>query len=173
MSWRQTGRGDSLKNKRIELTYWGLGCPAFLFFLQVLFLKKSIPFLAVLGLLCCEGFSLVVVSEGYSLVAVRGALAVAPLAVALRLQGTLASVAVAPGLWSTDSVVETLGLSCLLQGMWDLPISGIEPLSSALGGRVFTTEPPEKPSSISCPFLVWNTGGDTCAHTRTRIHTGD
>ena len=29
--------------------------------------------------------------------------------------------------------------------MWDLPGPGIKPVSSALGGRFFTTEPPEKP----------------------------
>ena len=32
----------------------------------------------------------------------------------------------------------------LLWGLWDLPASGIEPRSSALGGRFFTAEPPEK-----------------------------
>ena len=30
----------------------------------------------------------------------------------------------------------------LLQGMWDLPGPGIEPVSPALGGGFFTTEPP-------------------------------
>ena len=29
--------------------------------------------------------------------------------------------------------------------MWDLPRSGIEPVSPALAGQFFTTEPPEKP----------------------------
>jgi len=29
--------------------------------------------------------------------------------------------------------------------MWDLPGPGIKPLSSALAGGFFTTEPPEKP----------------------------
>ena len=33
----------------------------------------------------------------------------------------------------------------LLCGMWDLPGSGIEPVSPALTGRFFTTEPPGKP----------------------------
>ena len=32
--------------------------------------------------------------------------------------------------------------------MWDLPKSGIEPVSPALAGRFFTTEPPGKP-------LIW------------------
>ena len=30
----------------------------------------------------------------------------------------------------------------LLRGMWDLPKSGTEPMSPALTGRFFTTEPP-------------------------------
>ena len=35
------------------------------------------------------------------------------------------------------------------QGMWDLPGSGIEPVSPALAGRFFTTEPPGKPAHCS------------------------
>ena len=35
----------------------------------------------------------------------------------------------------------------LLQGIWDLPELGIEPVSPALAGEFFTTEPPGKPSS--------------------------
>ena len=31
--------------------------------------------------------------------------------------------------------------------MWDLPGPGIEPVTPALVGRFFTTEPPGKPSS--------------------------
>ena len=37
----------------------------------------------------------------------------------------------------------------LLQGMWDLPRSGIKPVSPALAGRFFTTEAPGKPSRYS------------------------
>ena len=33
----------------------------------------------------------------------------------------------------------------MLHGMWDLPGSGIEPMSPALAGGFFTTEPPGKP----------------------------
>ena len=32
--------------------------------------------------------------------------------------------------------------------MWDLPGSGIEPVSPALAGRFFTTEPPGKPQQF-------------------------
>ena len=34
----------------------------------------------------------------------------------------------------------------LLHGMWDLPRPGMEPVSAALAGGFFTTEPPGKPS---------------------------
>ena len=37
------------------------------------------------------------------------------------------------------------GQAWLLHGIWDLPESGIEPVSPALAGRLFTTEPPGKP----------------------------
>ena len=33
----------------------------------------------------------------------------------------------------------------LFPGMWDHPRSGVKPLSSALAGGFFTTEPPRKP----------------------------
>ena len=33
-----------------------------------------------------------------------------------------------------------------LQGTWDLPGPGIKPVSPALTGRFFTTEPPGKPN---------------------------
>ena len=36
----------------------------------------------------------------------------------------------------------------LLCGMWDLPRSGLEPMSPALAGRFSTTAPPGKPPSI-------------------------
>ena len=48
---------------------------------------------------------------------------------------------------STDSTVVVHRLSCST-AMWDLPGSGIEPVSSALAGRFFTAEPPEKPLII-------------------------
>ena len=38
--------------------------------------------------------------------------------------------------------------------MWDLPGSGIEPVSPALAAGFFTIEPPEKP--LSCVFLFQN-----------------
>ena len=62
-------------------------------------------FLALLGLCCLTGFSLAAASGGSSLVAVpRRLIAVASL-VQHGLHGLWASAAVAPGLWSTGSVV--------------------------------------------------------------------
>ena len=41
----------------------------------------------------------------------------------------------------------------MLLGMWDLPESGIKPVSPVLAGRFFTTEPPEKPRSLVFKLL--------------------
>ena len=65
------------------------------FFKKVLF----IYFLAALGLYCCSGFSPIMASDSYSLVAVQGLLfVVASLVSEHGLQNTGASVVVAPGL---------------------------------------------------------------------------
>ena len=64
--------------------------------------------LAVLGLCCCVGFSLVAASSGSSLVVVHGLfIAVASLIVQHGLQSCQASVIVAPGLESTGSMWHT------------------------------------------------------------------
>ena len=47
----------------------------------------------------------------------------------------------------------------LLCGMRDLPGSGIEPVSSALAGRFFTTEPPRKPEGAFHPRFPLVPGG--------------
>ena len=44
----------------------------------------------------------------------------------------------------------------LLLGMWDLPGSEIEPVSPALAGRFFTTEPPGKPSKACIGRWILN-----------------
>ena len=65
-----------------------------------------------------------------------------------------ASVVVAPGLSSCVSQALELWLSsCGAQtylpcGMWNLPRPGVKPMSPALAGRFFTTEPPRKPSLL-------------------------
>ena len=78
------------------------------------------------------GLFLVGVSGGYSLAMVLGLLImVASLIVEHRLSNSGAG-------------------SLLLQGMWDLPRSGMKPISPALPGRYFTTEPEGK-----CPPLFF------------------
>ena len=37
--------------------------------------------------------------------------------------------------------------------MWDLPETGIKPVSPVLAGGFFTTEPPEKPRSLVSKLL--------------------
>ena len=53
--------------------------------------------------------------------------------------------------------------SSLLHGMWDLPGSGMEPVSPALTGVFFTAEPAEKPClhifisvSKNCDYMIKN-----------------
>ena len=93
--------------------------------------------MAVLGLCCCAGFSLVEMSRGYSTDAMlRLLIAVISLVAKHGLQGALASVVVASRLQGTGSIAVLLGLSCSAV-MWDLPGAGMEPMSPALAGRFF------------------------------------
>jgi hypothetical protein len=69
--------------------------------------------MAVLGLCCCAGFSLVEMSRGYSTDAMlRLLIAVVSLVAKHGLQGALASVVVASRLQNTGSIVVVQGLSC-------------------------------------------------------------
>ena len=93
----------------------------------------------MLGLWCRAGFSLVAVSRGSFLLAVCGyLLAEASLMVEHGFSGVQASVVVARGLGNCDALAQ------LLHGMWNLPRPGLKPVSPALAGRFFTTEPPRK-----------------------------
>ena len=50
------------------------------------------------------------------------------------------------GSWALEHRLNSCGTGAsLLLGMWDLPGSGIEPVSPALTGGFFTTEPRGKP----------------------------
>ena len=86
--------------------------------------------------------------------------AVASLVAKNRLKSTQTSEVVACEPLSCRSWALEHKLNCcctqaqLLQGMWDLPGPGIKPVSHALAGRFFTTEPPGKPSLVS--FVVVN-----------------
>ena len=48
----------------------------------------------------------------------------------------------------------------LLLGMWNLLGSGMGPVSPALAGKFFTTEPPGKPCKIfiKCLLGIWSQG---------------
>ena len=91
-------------------------------------LLSIIIILSVLGLRCCLGFSLVVVSRGFSCC----------------------------GAWALEHRLNSCdqGLSCpaahgtFLDQGWNLPGPGIEPMSPALVGGFFTTEPPGKPYNL-------------------------
>ena len=97
-------------------------------------------FLAVLGLRCCMGFSLVAASRGYSLVTVCGLLIVVAF---LVVEHTLS----AHGLQCCSSgVLEPRLNSCGELGVvapqyGDLPRPEIEPGSLTLAGGFFATEP--------------------------------
>ena len=62
-------------------------------------------------------------------------------------------VVVVPGLQSTGSVVMVHGLGVLC--MWDLPGPGKNPVSSALAGGFFATEPPAKPPFVYFCLYVY------------------
>ena len=96
-------------------------------------------FLAVLGLCCCASFSLVALSQGYTLaVVLRPVFAVVSCVAEQRLQGAWASGVRAHGLSGCSSqTLEHRFKSCGARaysfcGMWDLPRPGIEPVSYRL-----------------------------------------
>ena len=111
----------------------------FLKFIYLIYL-----FLAVLGLCCCVGFSVVAASGGYSSLRCAG--------FSLRwLLLLLSTGSRRAGFSSCGSrVLECRSSSCgaraqLLHGLWDLPGPGLEPMSPPLAGRFLTTVPPGKP----------------------------
>ena len=88
-------------------------------------------------------------------------IAVAFLIAKHRLQGAPASIVVVCGLNSCGARAQWI------QGMWDIPRSWIKPVSLALAGRFFTTEPPGKPSHwlfqwfiihFQYPIGIWEAG---------------
>ena len=107
---------------------------------------KIYLFFAVLGLCCCTDFSLVALSGDYFLSGDEQAPHCCGFsccgAWALEHSGFSSCGSLAPECNSCN--VQAWLLHC----MWDLPQLGIEPLSPALAGRVFTPEPLGKPLSI-------------------------
>ena len=56
---------------------------------------------------------------------------------------------VAPRLWVEHRLSSCGTWAYSLHGMWDLPGSGIEPVSPSLAGRFFTIQPPGEPHIVS------------------------
>ena len=115
--------------------------------------KKLIYFLAVLGLHCCTGFS-VVAREGCFLVvsfsllwlSCCGAQAWGHVVAACGLSGL--------GSWALEHRLNSCGTWAQLHhGIWDLLQLGIESVSPASAGRFFTFEPPGKPTVFL--FNTW------------------
>ena len=100
-----------------------------------------------MGLYCCEGFSPVAASRGYSLVVVL------PIAVTYLVaeHGPWSVGFSSCSSWALRHRLHSCGTQAqLLRGIWDLPGSGIEPTSPALAGGFLTTKPPRK---LFYPFL--------------------
>ena len=116
------------------------------------YVLKIIYLLTVLSPCCCVDFSLVAASRGYSLLQWMGfSLQWLLLYTEHRLQGVQASVVAIYGFsscgsWALEHRLNSYGEWVqLLHSMWDILRPGIEPISSALASRFFTTEPPGKP----------------------------
>ena len=99
--------------------------------------------LAVLGPLCCAGFSRCGVKPS-PCGGLSGCAAQALEHVGFSRLWGLGSAVTVPGPQTTGSVVVARELSCST-AMWDLPGPGIEAASPALAGRFLTTAPPGKP----------------------------
>ena len=109
-------------------------------------------FLAVLGLHCCTGSSLVAASGDPSLVAVLGLLVAV---VSLVEHGLSGRAGVSSG---GPQAREHRGL--LFQHMWDRPRPGVNPVSPELAGGFFTPESPGEPQQFLCVcdlnFFYWS-----------------
>ena len=71
-----------------------------------------------------------------------------PLFIAVRGPYTIAASLVAENRLQTRRLGNCGSRAQLLCGMWDLPRPGLEPVSPALAGRLSTTVPPGKPTSL-------------------------
>lgn len=101
----------------------------------------------------CVGFSLVEASRGYSW---HGADFVVekPLLQPLLLWSTGFSSCV--GSWTLEPRLSSCSAQALLlRGMWNLPGTGIEPVSSELTGRILSTVPPGKSHCLSVPLKMF------------------
>ena len=119
-----------------------------LFLKNILFIFIYLFILAALGLRCCVWATLQLWCLGFSL---RWLLLLGSTGSGEhRLQGARVSIYAACGLSSCDSQAlgHTLSSGAQAQlpcSMWSLPRPGIEPVTSALAGRLSTSGPPGKP----------------------------
>ena len=97
-------------------------------------------FLAVLGLSFCV--------RAFSSCGERG-----PLFTVVRGPLTIAASLVAEHTLQTRRLSSCGSWAKLLHGTWDLPRSGLKPVSPALAGRFSTTAPPGKPHLFLVPSL--------------------
>ena len=108
----------------------------------------------MLGLGCCVGLSLVAASRAFSGCGAWASHCAGFSCCRAQALGPWTSVVAARGLSSGSpralehSVNGCGAQASLLCGMWGLPGLGIEPMSPALVGGFFTTEPPGKPLCV-------------------------
>ena len=111
-------------------------------------------FLALLGLHCCTGFSLLVESEGISRVVVCRRITLVAFIAECGFSGSWASVVLEGtctcGSWTLEhgSILVVHQQVSFQQGMWDLSRPGIELVSPALACGFLTIEAPVKPYMI-------------------------
>ena len=107
------------------------------------------------GSCCSMGFSLVVASRGCSSWPCEG----------FSLQWLLTLHSMALGLtsfsscssWALEYRLNSCGTQAeLFWVMWNLPKPRIKPVSPALAGGFFTTEPPRKPSKLFSNRICWS-----------------
>ena len=74
------------------------------------------------------------------------------------------------GSWALEHRLDSCDTQTkLFCGMWDLPGSGIEPVSPALAGGFFTTKPPGKPLAIFLNYFLQEMLAETCSVPRQTI----
>ena len=140
-----------LSRVRLFVTPWTVACqdPPSMEFSKII---SFYLFLAVLGLRCCKGFSLLAASTGYSLVGCMG-FSLRWLLLwrtGFRHAGLSGCSTGAQQLQFPGSKIRLSSCGAwayLLGSMWDLPGSGIEPMTPALAAGFLSTEPPGKPQS--------------------------
>ena len=139
--------------------------PSSVFFIYFIFtsLKNDFIylFLFVLGLHCFIGFSLVVVSGGYSCYVAlashfHGLSCYRVWALGCMGFSSCSMWAQQLWLWLLEYKLSGCGMqaqsSC---SMWDPPRAGIKPMSSSLAGGYFTTESLGKPYSLLLPYFIY------------------